>query len=200
MLNTINTMNRLPKCKYHKVKFTPKYPFQKFCLSDDECIKAFNKFVKAEKEKKKAKMQKAFEKAKQEDEHEKKRIASLKNTKTQVHAYIRNRDKGKPCISCGAKWNDTFQCGHHYKSETFETLRFNLDNLNGQCRRCNLHLEGAFDNYALNLPKRIGKERYDNLVSLAKVDKQFEKVWNVDNLKEVRRLLKENKSYIIEKL
>lgn len=192
-------MNRLPKCKYHKVKFTLKYPFQKFCLSDDECIKAFNEFVKAEKEKKKAKMQKAFEKAKQEDEHEKKRTASLKNTKTQVHAYIRNRDKGKPCISCGVKWNDTFQCGHHYKSETFETLRFNLDNLNGQCRRCNLHLDGAFDNYALNLPKRIGKERYNCLVSLAEVDKQFEKVWNVENLKEVRRLLKEHKSYIIEK-
>jgi len=192
-------MNILPKCKYHKEKFIPKYPFQKFCLSDDECIKAFNEFVKAEKEKQRVKQSEAFEKAKQEDDYEKKRTASLKNTKTQVHTYIRNRDKGKPCISCGTQWNDTFQCGHHYKSETFETLRFNLDNLHGQCRRCNLHLDGAFDNYALNLPKRIGKERYDNLVSLAEVDKQFEKVWNVDNLREVRKLLKENKSYIITK-
>lgn len=192
-------MNRLPKCRYHKEKFIPKYPFQKFCLSDHECIKAFNEFVKAEKEKKLSKQKKEFEVVEQKYNEDKKRIASLINTKTQVHTYIRNRDKGKPCISCGAEWNNTFQCGHHYKSETFETLRFNLDNLHGQCRRCNLHLDGAFDKYALNLPKRIGKERYYYLVSLAEVDKQFEKVWNVDNLKEVRRLLKEDKSYIITK-
>ena len=192
-------MNRFPKCKHHKEKFIPKYKFQTHCLSDDECIKAFNEFVKAEKEKKLYKQKKEFEVVERKYNEDKKRTASLKNTKTQVHTYIRNRDKGKPCISCGAQWNDTFQCGHHYKSETFETLRFNLDNLHGQCRRCNLHLEGAFDNYALNLPKRIGKERYDYLVSLAEVDKQFEKVWNVDNLKEVRRLLKEDKSYIITK-
>lgn len=189
----------MPKCIHHKTKFDAKYFNQKFCLSDDECIKAFNEFVKAEKEKKLSKQKKEFEVVEQKYNEDKKRIASLINTKTQVHTYIRNRDKGKPCISCGTQWNDTFQCGHHYKSETFETLRFNLDNLHGQCRRCNLYLEGAFDNYALNLPKRIGKECYDYLVSLAEVDKQFEKVWNLDNLKEVRRLLKEDKSYIITK-
>jgi hypothetical protein len=191
-------MNRLPKCKHHKEKFVPKYPFQKFCLSDEQCIKAFNEWVKEEKEKKKAKANKDFETAEIKDKEEKKLKASLINTKTQVHAYVRNRDKGKPCISCGTNWNQDFQCGHHYKSETFLTLRFNLDNLHGQCRRCNLHLEGAFDNYALNLPNRIGIERYNKLVELASIDKQFEKVWNVDNLKEVRMLLKENKSYEVK--
>lgn len=49
----------------------------------------------------------------------------------------------------------------------------------------------------LNLYNLI--KRYDYLVSLAEVDKQFEKVWNVDSLKEVRRLLKEHKSYLITK-
>ena len=43
------------KCKYHNTKFTPKYFNQNFCLSDDECIKAFNEFVKAEKEKQRVK-------------------------------------------------------------------------------------------------------------------------------------------------
>ena len=188
----------MPKCLYHKTKFDAKYFNQKFCLSDEECIKAFNEWVKEEKEKKKAKANKDFEIAEIKDKEEKKLKASLINTKTQVHAYVRNRDKGKPCISCGASWNQDFQCGHHYKSETFLTLRFNLDNLHGQCRRCNLHLEGAFDNYALNLPNRIGIERYNKLVELASIDKQFEKVWNVDNLKEVRMLLKENKSYEVK--
>ena len=123
--------------------------------------------------------------------------ASLINTKMQVHAYIRERDKYKPCISCGVEWNSDFQAGHHYKSETFETLKYHLHNINGQCKRCNLFLDGAFDNYSLNLPNRIGQENYNALVRLAETDKHHSKVWNVENLKEVRKLLKENKSYIL---
>ena len=111
-------------------------------------------------------------------------------TKVVVHSYIRKRDKGKPCISCGCDWNDTFEAGHHYKSETFETLKYNLDNINGQCFYCNNRLEGNFEYYALNLPKRIGLERYNELVRLASIDKHFEKVWNVENLKEIRNQVK----------
>lgn len=121
--------------------------------------------------------------------------ASLINTKMQVHAFVRDRDKGKPCISCGSEWNSNFQAGHYYKSETFETLKFNLLNINAQCQRCNLFLDGAFDNYGLNLPNRIGIESFNLLTKLAEIDKHHSKVWNVENLKEVRRLLKENKSY-----
>jgi hypothetical protein len=40
------------------------------------------------------------------------------------------------------------------------------------------------------LPKRIGKVRFDNLVKLAEVDKQFSKVWNLENLKEIRENIK----------
>jgi len=131
-----------------------------------------------------------FEKA-EKDLKEKKGISgALLVTKTLVHAYVRERDKGKPCISCGVKWNPDFQCGHHYKSETFTTLRFNLDNLAGQCVRCNIFLEGNFDNYALNLPYRIGIKKYNDLQSLASIDKQFSKVWNLENLKEIRDKIK----------
>ena len=132
----------------------------------------------------------SYENAKVIDKYEKQLKASLINTKMQVHSFVRERDKFKPCISCGVQWNDLFQCGHHYKSETFETLKFNLDNLSGQCRKCNLFLEGNFDNYALNLPNRIGEERYNELVRLAGIDKQFSKVWNLENLKDIRNNLK----------
>jgi len=131
-------------------------------------------------------------------DNEKRQSESLKlaksNTKQVVHEFVRERDKYKPCVSCGCEWNSDFQAGHHYKAETFETLKYNLDNINGQCYRCNNFMDGAFDNYALNLPKRIGQERYNNLVYLASIDKQQSKVWNFDNLKairdEVRRLKK----------
>jgi hypothetical protein len=46
----------MPKCQYHKTKFEAKYFNQKFCLSDDECIKAFNESVKLAIEKQKAKL------------------------------------------------------------------------------------------------------------------------------------------------
>lgn len=111
-------------------------------------------------------------------------------TKTFVHAFVRERDKNKPCISCLCQWNDKFQCGHFFKAETFETLKYNLHNLNGQCQQCNLRKDGNVQNYALNLPNRIGKENYDNLVKLAEVDKHFQKVWDLEKLAEIRKEIK----------
>jgi hypothetical protein len=123
---------------------------------------------------------------------EKKGIAgALLVTKTIVHAYVRKRDKGKQCISCGCNWNPEFEAGHHYSANSFLTLKFNLDNIHGQCFFCNNKLEGNFQNYALNLPNRIGVERYNELVRLASIDKQFSKIWNLENLKEIRDNVKE---------
>jgi hypothetical protein len=131
-----------------------------------------------------------LEKAHKEHKEKKGIAGALLITKTVVHAYVRKRDEGKNCISCNCQWNNEFQAGHYYAAGSFETLRFNLDNISGQCKQCNLHLEGNFQNYTLNLPKRIGSDRFDNLVKLADVDKQFSKVWNLDNLKEIRDNIK----------
>ncbi len=130
-------------------------------------------------------------KEREEKENKSLKLAKL-NTKTQVHAFVRERDKGKSCISCEVEWNETFQAGHFYKSETFETLKYHLDNIHGQCFRCNNFLDGNFDNYSLNLTKRIGIDRYDKLVKLAKVDKHHSKVWNLENLKQIREDLKKH--------
>jgi protein-arginine kinase activator protein McsA len=125
---------------------------------------------------------------------EKKELTRLKlmlnTTKTKVHAYVRNRDIGLNCISCNTPYSDDFQAGHFYPAGSFETLKFHLDNINGQCVQCNLFKDGNFENYSLNLPKRIGLENYQNLVQLAEIDKQFQKVWTVEKLKEIQKLLK----------
>ena len=168
-------------CKQCKCKYEPTRPLSVVCSP-----KCAYEYVKTTKQKK----QKEFEVVECKYNDEKKLTASLLNTKTQVHAYVRKRDEGKPCISCGVPYSKDFQCGHHYSSNSFVTLRYNLNNLNGQCKRCNLFLEGNFDNYALNLPDRIGKESYNKLVELAGVDKQFQKVWNLENLKEIRDNIK----------
>lgn len=131
-----------------------------------------------------------FEKAHKEHIEKKGIAGALLVTKTLVHAYIRKRDEGKNCISCGCQWNDKFQAGHYYPGGSFETLKFNLDNINGQCEQCNLFKSGNFENYTLNLPKRIGIDSFDNLVKLAEIDKQFSKVWDLDKLKEIRDNIK----------
>lgn len=179
------------KCIECNTKFQPFNSLQKVCSNKCAIIVG-----KRKTEEKANKERLSLEKFKNELTYQKTIKASLLNTKTQIHAYIRQRDKYKPCISCNTEWNNEFQCGHHYKAETFETLKFHLDNLHGQCKRCNLFLDGNFDNYALNLPNRIGQEAYNNLLQLAEKDKQYQKVWNLENLKEVRKLAKENKSFI----
>lgn len=121
---------------------------------------------------------------------------ALKTTKTIVHEYVRLRDSGKPCISCSEPWRPDFQAGHYHKAELYETLKFHLDNINGQCPGCNIHKDGNLEQYNINLPLRIGAEAFNNLQQLAQIDKHYSKVWNLDNLKEVRDRIKALKRYL----
>jgi hypothetical protein len=111
-------------------------------------------------------------------------------TKQIVHSFVRERDKGKPCISCGCDWKPDFQAGHFYPAGSFETLKYNLDNISGQCVQCNLYNSGNFENYSLRLPNRIGIENYQKLVKLAEIDKKASKVWHIDSLLEIQKQIK----------
>lgn len=139
------------------------------------------------------KPRKDLEKVQSEDEERTALKKAHSTTKTLVHAYIRNRDEGKPCVSCGNEWKPSFQAGHFYAAGSYETLKYHLHNISGQCQQCNLRKEGDFAGYSLNLPDRIGIDNYNELVRLAGIDKQRSKVWNLENLKEVRKLIKEIK-------
>ena len=166
------------------------------------CMKCYPKFLQ-EDERGKVIMYKAIskiqkprkdlEKVQSEDKERTALKEAHSTTKTAVHAYIRNRDEGKPCISCGNDWKPNFQAGHFYAAGSYETLKYHLHNISGQCEQCNLRKEGDFAGYSLNLPDRIGIDNYNELVRLAGIDKQRSKVWNLENLKEVRQLIKEMK-------
>lgn len=169
------------KCRNCQCKFDPKNSLQVVCGM--KCAIEYNKTKKQ----KQALKLKEFE---QNDKEEKKLKASLINTRIQVHEYIRLRDKGKPCISCNTQWKSDFEAGHHYSANSFLTLKFDIDNIHGQCVFCNQYKDSNFANYALNLPNRIGIEKYNELVRKASIDKQFTKVWNLENLKEIREQIK----------
>ena len=127
-----------------------------------------------------------FEDYKKERKNKRSLRQAKESTKKIVHEYVRLRDKGKPCVSCLQPWNDEHQAGHANKAELFETLKYNLHNINGQCVGCNIHKDGNLEGYFVNLPKRIGKAEFDELMRLASIDKQFSKVWNFENLSEIR--------------
>ncbi len=111
----------------------------------------------------------------------------LTGLKTVCHKYIRERDKGKPCISCGTPWKTNFQAGHYFKAENFSTIKFHEHNINGQCEQCNLRKDGSFNEYSLKLPKRIGIENFKELAILAGMEKKTDFKWDRDWIVEKRK-------------
>ena len=166
--------------------------FKKWLYSTDEGREQIKKLVI-----KIQKPRKELEKA----EQKKKQKSALKRakeaTRISVHKFIRIRDKGKPCISCGTSWHEDFQAGHYFKAELYETLKYDLDNIHGQCPKCNIYDHGNVNGYTQRLPQRIGKDNFDKLVKKAKVDKQFSKVWDTESLKKIRENVKRLKAIFL---
>ena len=99
------------------------------------------------------------------------------------HAFIRKRDQGKPCISCGRYTR--LQAGHFYSAGKHPGLRFDPDNVNGQCKQCNWYLSGNLTEYEKNLRERIGNERVKALHLKAAQYKRLGFKWNRFYLLEV---------------
>ena len=80
--------------------------------------------------------------------------------------FIRARDKDLPCISCGT--GRVAQAGHYLSQGHHSALRYNEDNTNGQCVRCNLFLHGNLINYRAGLIRKIGEDRVIDLENFPK--------------------------------
>lgn len=81
------------------------------------------------------------------------------------NTYIRMRDKGQPCISCGTM-NGQKHAGHYRSVSSAPHLRFNELNVNVQCATCNNHLHGNLIEYRKGLIKKIGIEKVEELENL----------------------------------
>ena len=95
---------------------------------------------------------------------------------THFHKFIRNRDHGQPCIACG-KYT-TLQAGHFYSGGKHPTVRFNEDNVNGECMRCNYYFSGNLLPYRDNLIQKIGQERFDKLTLNVQMSKIIRFKWS----------------------
>lgn len=80
-----------------------------------------------------------------------------------VNAYIRARDVGQPCISCGSLTAPMYQAGHYLSVGARPELRYDPDNIHMQCVQCNMHKAGNVAAYRLGLITKIGLARVERL-------------------------------------
>ncbi|MEF8811674.1 MAG: recombination protein NinG [Bacteroidales bacterium] len=111
----------------------------------------------------------------------------------ETNRYVRLRDQDKPCISCMK--NSIDDAGHYIAVGRCEKLRFDLDNIHGQCRICNYHGGGETVDYRINLIKRIGKERVERLEEKYRILKRDTSKWDKVELilwiRQIRKKIKE---------
>lgn len=166
------------KCKFCKVEFKPIRSLQAVCSY--ECAMLLQKEDKTKKQKQE---QKDWNKRKQVLKKELMTLQDwLKIAQTHFNHYIRLRDKGNDCISCGAKAGKyTITAGHYFPS-TNKSVTFNEDNLHGQCwYNCNSSKSGNLIEYRIGLINKIGIERLAKLELEARKTKK----WTIEELKEI---------------
>ncbi len=84
-----------------------------------------------------------------------------KKAQNVFNAWVRNRDKGKPCISCGSF--NTAHASHFYAAGSYTGLRFNELNCHASCVSCNTFRHGNIHEYRKRLVERIGEENLQKL-------------------------------------
>lgn len=111
---------------------------------------------------------------------------------TVFNKYIRMRDENKGCISCGSSLVGVkFDAGHCFPAGHYPQLRYDEDNVMGQCVKCNQHLHGNQAEYLLRLPERIGEERYNALLERRKETESNQRIrTTIDDIKELIKVYK----------
>lgn len=110
----------------------------------------------------------------------------IKEAQVSFNAYIRFRDRGRPCICCGNPLDaggvgGGFDAGHYRSTGSASHLRFNEDNCHGQTKQCNRWGAGRAVDYRIGLIQRIGLERVEALESNNTPHK-----WTAEELREIK--------------
>lgn len=170
-------------CKSCRQKFVPSRPMQVACAPS--CAIAIA-------EKKRAKQAQQVASAARKEARQRlekmKGIPELtREAQAACNAYIRARDGGEPCISCGSPLSSEgvgggFDAGHFRSRGAAPHLRFHEHNIAGQCKRCNRYMTGNVPAMRTGLIGRYGLEAVEALEN----DNTTRK-WTRDELIEIRR-------------
>ena len=97
------------------------------------------------------------------------------------NTYIRTRDKDKNCISCNKKLVGKYDAGHFFSVGAYPNLRFNENNVFGQCVHCNRDKHGNVKEYDLRLQNILSIEDYNQLLN----DRNKPALLGIEDVKEL---------------
>jgi hypothetical protein len=109
-----------------------------------------------------------------------------KQTQSAFNEYIRTRDAGQCCISCGRHHEGKYDAGHYRTRGASPSTRYDETNCHKQCVPCNQHLSGNIENYTPRLIEKIGQEAFDRLMGPHPVIK-----WTREALQELAKHYRE---------
>lgn len=165
------------KCKVCKTLFTPNKPLQ--CVCSVECALSIATKRKAKEGAIQARIEALKDRAKRESL--KTRGDWGREAQAAFNKWVRLRDQGKPCISCGRHHMGQVHAGHYLSVGARPELRFEPLNVHLQCAPCNTYLSGNSILYRQSLIERIGLEKVEWLEGPHK--------WNgysIDDLKAIK--------------
>lgn len=158
------------KCKHCGNPFVRQRPMQRACSVACALELAWSKRAKADRAETKAKLAAI-----------KPRSQWVKEAQAAFNAYIRARDAGRPCVSCGRHHQGQIHAGHYLSTGARPELRFDESNVHGQCQPCNTHLHGNLVLYRTELIRRIG------LLEVVRLEgPQAPRKYTVDDLRAIR--------------
>ena len=111
----------------------------------------------------------------------------LKELQIVFNKFIRLRDNGKPCISCGNPNMKKVNASHYYNANNHYNVRFDEDNVHSSCEYCNTYLHGNLIEYRPRLIEKIGEQRFKELEDKARTIRHF----TIPELIELKEVYKE---------
>lgn len=149
---------RCPECR---VMFTSARDSQAVC-GEIECAIAHGQSEKGKETARKALADVGRKELRDAKEKIKTRAEHMKDAQTAFNSWVRARDAGLPCISCGTTADIQYAAGHFRSAGGHPELRFDPLNVHLQCNRnCNMAKSGNLGPYRIELIKRIGQEKVD---------------------------------------
>jgi hypothetical protein len=151
-----------PKKLCRECSKNPPHTWRKICIA---CI------TRISKEKAREAKVKQEEKLKNKKQLAKKKKAFsrwtlVKEADRVFSIYIRERDRGKACITCEARWEDNHQ-NWHFASRRHLNTRWMEKNANWQCPKCNLWGAGEQFKHWLAIDKLYGRWTAEQIMRLA---------------------------------
>jgi len=158
----ITNAERQHKCKVCSCAYTKTRPLQTVCSPPCALVLARKTTEKAQA--KAAAADRKETKRKLDDMQTKPQLT--KKAQTAFNNFIRARDAGKTCISCGTPLSNepnTYDAGHYRSVGSAPHMRFVEDNCHGQCKHCNNYLAGNHVAYRQRLIERIGLQAVESI-------------------------------------